>query len=116
MPEYQRPYRWQPEQAQQLLADLEVALLRGDREPCFLGSLVLVKDSRTAEADVIDGQQHLPTLAILPTVLHASHLVRPDITPTVTAEATSPEERQPDLAVRIVAIRVHQTPLRQPRG
>ncbi|WP_237302588.1 GmrSD restriction endonuclease domain-containing protein [Streptomyces sp. S063] len=48
IPEYQRPYRWQPEQAQQLLADLEVALLRGDREPCFLGSLVLVKDSRTA--------------------------------------------------------------------
>lgn len=69
IPEYQRPYAWETEQAEQLLADLEEALLRGNGEPYFLGSLVLVKDSRAAEADVIDGQQRLTTLTILLAVL-----------------------------------------------
>ncbi|MFF3878986.1 DUF262 domain-containing protein [Streptomyces sp. NPDC001978] len=65
IPDYQRPYAWETEQATQLLIDLEEALERGNDEPYFLGSIVLVKANRNAHADVIDGQQRLTTLTIL---------------------------------------------------
>lgn len=68
IPSYQRPYRWGPEQAIQLLDDLEETLDRGGGEPYFLGSLVLVTD-RSGVCDVIDGQQRLTTLTILLAVL-----------------------------------------------
>ncbi|WP_405767802.1 DUF262 domain-containing protein [Streptomyces sp. NBC_01538] len=69
IPDYQRPYAWQEEQAVQLLTDLDEALDRGSEEPYFLGSVVLVKDMGTTVADVIDGQQRLTTLTILLSVL-----------------------------------------------
>ncbi|MFI1048102.1 DUF262 domain-containing protein [Streptomyces griseoruber] len=69
IPDYQRPYAWQPEQALQLLTDLTEALERGTDEPYFLGSLVLVKENGEPTADVIDGQQRLTTLTILLSVL-----------------------------------------------
>ncbi|MFJ4124828.1 DUF262 domain-containing protein [[Kitasatospora] papulosa] len=89
IPDYQRPYAWQTEQAQQLLADLEEALLRGDGEPYFLGSLVLVKDSRAAEADVIDGQQRLTTLTILLAVLR-DLAQQPDVVTNLVAMISEP--------------------------
>lgn len=69
IPDYQRPYAWEVEQATQLVEDLAEALDRGDEEPYFLGSIVLVKAKESAEADVIDGQQRLTTLTILIAVL-----------------------------------------------
>jgi hypothetical protein len=69
IPDYQRPYSWETEQASQLLADLEDALDRDDDEPYFLGSIVLVKQPGKAMAEVIDGQQRLTTLTILLSVL-----------------------------------------------
>ncbi|MFE1173118.1 DUF262 domain-containing protein [Streptomyces sp. NPDC058773] len=69
IPDYQRPYAWQEEQAVQLLTDLAEALERGSEEPYFLGSLVLVKESGQPRSDVIDGQQRLTTLTILLSVL-----------------------------------------------
>lgn len=69
IPDYQRPYAWEEEQAVQLLTDLVEALDRGTEEPYFLGSVVLVKESGTSHADVIDGQQRLTTLTILLAVL-----------------------------------------------
>ncbi|UYQ65350.1 DUF262 domain-containing protein [Streptomyces peucetius] len=70
VPDYQRPYAWEEEQAVQLLTDLVEALDRGTDEPYFLGSIVLVKEGQTASrADVIDGQQRLTTLTILLSVL-----------------------------------------------
>ncbi|MET7366456.1 DUF262 domain-containing protein [Streptomyces sp. NPDC005566] len=89
IPDYQRPYAWQTEQAQQLLADLEEALLRGDGEPYFLGSLVLVKDSRAAEADVIDGQQRLTTLTILLAVMR-DLAQQPDVVTNLVAMISEP--------------------------
>ncbi|MDJ0491338.1 DUF262 domain-containing HNH endonuclease family protein [Rhodococcus qingshengii] len=68
IPEYQRPYRWGTDQALQLLDDLEETLDRGDDEPYFLGSLVLVERA-DASFDVIDGQQRLTTLTLLFSVL-----------------------------------------------
>jgi len=69
IPDYQRPYSWGTEQALQLLDDLEGSLDRDTDEPYFLGSIVLVKESISPEADVIDGQQRLTTLSILLAVL-----------------------------------------------
>jgi hypothetical protein len=63
IPDYQRPYAWGAEQAQQLLEDLVEAV--GGDEPYFLGSMVLVKTDGNADSEVIDGQQRLTTLTIL---------------------------------------------------
>lgn len=65
IPEYQRPYAWETEQAIQLLDDLEEALMREPQEPYFLGSVVLVKLKESTDSEVIDGQQRLTTLTIL---------------------------------------------------
>src|SRR5665811_1063776 len=69
IPEYQRPYAWETEQALQLLDDLAESLDRDEDEPYFLGSIVLVKEKGVAAAEVIDGQQRLTTLTILLAVL-----------------------------------------------
>jgi hypothetical protein len=69
IPEYQRPYAWDVEQAQELLSDLVEASDRSSSDPYFLGSLVLVKDTQNPRADVIDGQQRLTTLTILLSLL-----------------------------------------------
>jgi len=69
IPEYQRPYAWDVEQAQELLNDLVEAGDRSLEDPYFLGSLVLVKEKDRPQADVIDGQQRLTTLTILFSVL-----------------------------------------------
>lgn len=69
IPDYQRPYAWEVEQAAQLLDDLVEALDRDTDEPYFLGSIVLVKRKESSDAEVIDGQQRLTTLTILLAVL-----------------------------------------------
>ncbi|BCB83673.1 DUF262 domain-containing protein [Phytohabitans suffuscus] len=69
IPHFQRPYAWDEDNAAQLLFDLRDALERGEDEPYFLGSLVLVKEPHNPKADVIDGQQRLTTLTILLAVL-----------------------------------------------
>ncbi|ALG12258.1 DUF262 domain-containing protein [Kibdelosporangium phytohabitans] len=69
IPDYQRPYAWEVEQATQLLDDLVDALDRNHDEPYFLGSVVLVKRGDSSDAEVIDGQQRLTTLTILLAVL-----------------------------------------------
>ena len=69
IPDYQRPYSWGTEQALQLLDDLEGSLDRDTDDPYFLGSIVLVKDGSSPEAEVIDGQQRLTTLSILFSIL-----------------------------------------------
>ncbi len=78
IPPYQRPYSWTVEQASDLLTDV-LAFLGNDSypiaevNPYFLGSIVLIKsegnDAKSAEADVVDGQQRLTTLTILLSVL-----------------------------------------------
>ena len=65
IPDYQRPYAWEVEQALQLLDDLVEAVGKRDEEPYFLGSMVLVKRDGVANSEVIDGQQRLTTLTIL---------------------------------------------------
>lgn len=68
IPNYQRPYRWGVEQAEQLLDDLEESLEHSGDDEYFLGSLVLIEHGQR-EFDVVDGQQRLTTLTILFAVL-----------------------------------------------
>lgn len=73
IPLYQRPYAWTTDEAGEMLDDLLAAALGEssllETDPYFLGSIVLVKDEATADAEVIDGQQRLTTLTILLGVL-----------------------------------------------
>ena len=75
IPDYQRPYAWEQDQAGQLLDDVVESMARSADEPYFLGSLILVKQAGVASADVIDGQQRLTTLTILFDVLRDLTLV-----------------------------------------
>ncbi len=72
IPAYQRPYSWGTDQAKTLLGDLlaasngYTATTPEDRiTPYFLGSIVVIKAETRSEAQVIDGQQRLTTLALL---------------------------------------------------
>ncbi|MHC8510143.1 MAG: DUF262 domain-containing protein [Rhodospirillales bacterium] len=69
IPPYQRPYSWTVEQTSELLDDLVMAMGEDgqveETPPYFLGSIVLIKESEHAKAEVIDGQQRLTTLTIL---------------------------------------------------
>ncbi len=77
IPDYQRPYSWTTEQAGELLSDLLDAMRdfqttsSRDNAFYFLGSIVLIKADRIANADVVDGQQRLTTLTILFSALRA---------------------------------------------
>lgn len=72
IPPYQRPYSWGTDQARTLLSDLMAASANfnvgmdvNHVTPYFLGSIVVIKQENQPEAQVIDGQQRLTTLALL---------------------------------------------------
>src|SRR5579859_5417443 len=75
VPLYQRPYAWTTEQAEELFDDLltfagDNTELIEDLNPYFLGSIVLIKGD-APNAEVVDGQQRLTTLAILLSAIRA---------------------------------------------
>lgn len=72
IPEYQRPYRWSPATALQLLDDLSDAQARSDDVPYVLGAVIL--HERNGLLDVVDGQQRLLTLRMVFAVLKADNL------------------------------------------
>jgi len=69
IPIYQRPYAWTTDQAGDLFDDLVSAMQEksgnNDVGSYFLGSIVIIKNSSSTKADVVDGQQRLTTLTIL---------------------------------------------------
>ena len=81
IPDYQRPYSWGVEQADELLDDLFDYMTAnpgevGEMPEYFLGSIVLIKSETKPDSEVIDGQQRLTTLSILLSVIR--HLVSAD--------------------------------------
>lgn len=65
IPDFQREYVWETDQAMQLLDDVAQACQAG-RSTYFLGSLVLVGSEEQGQTwDVIDGQQRITTLMLL---------------------------------------------------
>ncbi|WP_257877474.1 DUF262 domain-containing protein [Vibrio parahaemolyticus] len=72
IPEYQRPYKWQPKHVNQLIDDI----FNHRAKPCYrLGTVVLHQDkgSESEKKDdalnIVDGQQRLLTLTLLCTIL-----------------------------------------------
>ncbi|MCX7165111.1 MAG: DUF262 domain-containing HNH endonuclease family protein [Rhodocyclales bacterium] len=69
IPDYQRPYAWTTEQAEELFNDLIAAMQdarrAGATSQYFLGSIVLIKNDREPKSFVVDGQQRLTTLTML---------------------------------------------------
>lgn len=85
IPDYQRPYAWTTEQAEELFNDLVSAMqdarTSGTTSQYFLGSIVLIKNDREPKSSVVDGQQRLSTLTMLFGVLRA---VMPDAADDIT--------------------------------
>ncbi|MFH0768653.1 MAG: DUF262 domain-containing HNH endonuclease family protein [Chloroflexota bacterium] len=81
IPEYQRPYVWEPDQVLELLEDVYSARQSNPESQYFLGSLVLKKTekhegtTKYEEYDLLDGQQRLTTLFLITAVIR-------DLTPT----------------------------------
>lgn len=73
IPEYQRPYAWTTEHADELLDDLISAMhdarMSTMASQYFLGSIVLIKKDRESKSFVVDGQQRLSTITLLFAVL-----------------------------------------------
>jgi len=76
IPEYQRPYVWESDQVNDLLEDIQQALLFNKDAEYFLGSIVLQKkiiksadDKEYTEYDLLDGQQRLTTLFLMTAVI-----------------------------------------------
>ena len=79
VPDYQRPYVWGFDQAQDLAEDLLAAWRRDDSD-FFLGSIVVIREKGDPVGEVVDGQQRLTTLAIIFAILREfapEHLKEP---------------------------------------
>ena len=67
IPQYQRPYKWEDEQVDQLWDDVYEAF-QNEEANYFLGSIITAKprdNEKSAYVDVVDGQQRLTTLMIM---------------------------------------------------
>lgn len=69
IPDFQRPYVWESEQVETLMADLLEAWHREGEEDYFLGSIVVVSSPGSIDEDIIDGQQRLTTICLLLAVI-----------------------------------------------
>ena len=64
VPIYQRNYAWRIEQIEQLVSDIQDAVVRSE-SGYFLGNLVVTQRASRNDFEVIDGQQRLTTLYLL---------------------------------------------------
>lgn len=81
IPPYQRPYRWKPETATQLLDDIRSAFREtvsratnddtASEASYVLGAVILHREEGADSPDVVDGQQRLLTLTMLLKLLDA---------------------------------------------
>ena len=76
LPEYQRPYKWSPNDVKALLGDLEayfntnsetIDSQKHDKPMLYLGSVVLHQVANGSETilNIIDGQQSITTLQLI---------------------------------------------------
>lgn len=64
IPSYQRPYKWNTEQVESLLKDINEAKDQNINIPYVLGTIIVCEDKNN-NLDIVDGQQRLTTLSIL---------------------------------------------------
>lgn len=81
IPRFQRPYKWENEQVEQLWDDIYTSYEDGI-DNYFLGSVITAKDQDTTAIDIIDGQQRMTTLMIFFCVLR-------DVYPNINASSNN---------------------------
>jgi hypothetical protein len=64
IPPYQRPYKWTPQHALQLLDDIFEHVVINNKN-YRIGNVILHENKNTGEKDVVDGQQRLTTLSLI---------------------------------------------------
>jgi len=75
IPNFQRPYAWQTDNANEFLADLEDSVAK--KRNHYFGTVVLVEDTVSSySVAVIDGQQRVTTSLLMVTAIY--HLVKKD--------------------------------------
>lgn len=68
VPPYQRPYRWDPDDAVKLVQDVQESC-ESEEDEYFIGSMVCIKPKGKNRFEVVDGQQRLITLTIVMKVI-----------------------------------------------
>lgn len=72
IPEYQRPYKWQPKNVRQLIEDI---IIHKDKSAYRIGTAVMYddkyenKDKREKSIKIVDGQQRLITMSLIANAL-----------------------------------------------
>src|ERR1039458_4362485 len=70
IPEYQRPYIWGKEKAEELLMDFEDYFIKSKpNKPYYLGTIIYFYNEHEGHYEVIDGQQRITTLLIIQKLL-----------------------------------------------
>ena len=62
IPDYQRPYRWDTRNVEELLSDIKSNI---DKDDYRIGSLILHYDASKETINLVDGQQRITTLALI---------------------------------------------------
>jgi hypothetical protein len=75
IPPYQRPYKWQAHNVNQLIEDV---MLHRNKSRYRLGTVVLHQET-ASELSIVDGQQRLLTLAMLYSLLDKNSIITPAI-------------------------------------
>ena len=94
VPVYQRQYRWDIGDCEQLLADVRAVADSDPRHMHFIGSILSSLNGDGAELVLIDGQQRITTLMLLVAALH--HTVRathPELADELQHVLTGPDGR-----------------------
>jgi len=123
IPDYQRPYAWTKEQAEELFDDL-VSAMQDARNSIatsqyFLGSIVVIKNDREPRSWVVDGQQRLSTITMLFAALRA---VMPDAAEDITdflykkGKVSFDEKNEYRLIVREEDADFFRTSIQEPGG
>jgi len=88
IPPYQRPYKWQAHNVNQLIEDV---LLHRNKSRYRLGTVVLHQETEN-ELSIVDGQQRLLTLALLYSLLDKNSIITPaKVTKTVMLKTLPPQ-------------------------
>ena len=103
IPSYQRPYKWQAKNVNQLLNDV---LRHRNKSRYRLGTVVLHKDDDQISLNIVDGQQRLLTLTLLCTLLDTEKSFRPALLEQTFSSRVTRENLQHNAA--IIESRVRQ--------
>ena len=87
IPEYQRGYKWDKQQIEELLNDIDKFKFVGDKDKFYcIQNITIVKDKDEKLFRVIDGQQRLTTLVVLLSYLDKVEIIKDKLIYSVRPE------------------------------